>query len=56
MKAEKQTLQNNMGFLNISSKQGNSFVKEMERKIKKLTDDIELTLEKIDLIDKNMKG
>lgn len=56
MKAEKQTLQNNMGFLNISSKQGNTFVKEMERKIKKLTDDIELTLEKIDLIDKNMKG
>ena len=54
IKLEKQTLQNNMGFLSISSKQGNSFVKELERKIKKLDDDMELIIAKIELIDKNM--
>ncbi|MBR5531734.1 MAG: DUF349 domain-containing protein [Bacteroidales bacterium] len=54
IKLEKQTLQNNMGFLNISSKQGNSFVKEMERKIKKLNEDMDLIVAKIELIDKNM--
>ena len=54
IKVEKQTLQNNMGFLSISSKQGNSFVKEMERKIKKLDEDMELIIAKIELIDKNM--
>lgn len=54
IKLEKQTLQNNMGFLSISSKQGNSFVKEMERKIKKLDEDMELIVAKIELIDKNM--
>lgn len=54
IKVEKQTLQNNMGFLNISSKQGNSFVKELERKIKKLNDDMEMLVAKIELIDKNM--
>ena len=54
IKLEKQTLQNNMGFLSISSKQGNSFDKEMERKIKKLDEDMELIVPKIELIDKNM--
>ncbi len=54
IKLEKQTLQNNMGFLSISSKQGNSFVKEMERKIKKLNEDMDLIIAKIELIDKNM--
>lgn len=55
IKLEKQTLQNNMGFLSISSKQGNSFVKEMERKIKKLNEDMDLIIAKIELIDKNMQ-
>lgn len=55
IKLEKQTLQNNMGFLNISSKQGNSFVKELERKIKKLDEEMELIVAKIELIDKNMQ-
>ncbi len=54
IKTEKQTLQNNIGFLSISSKQGNTFIKEMERKIKKLDEDMELIIAKIELIDKNI--
>ena len=54
IKTEKQTLQNNIGFLSISSKQGNTFIKDMERKIKKLDEDMELIIAKIELIDKNI--
>ncbi|MBR4119459.1 MAG: DUF349 domain-containing protein [Bacteroidales bacterium] len=54
IKTEKQTLQNNIGFLSISSKQGNVFIKEIERKIKKLDEDMELIIAKIELIDKNI--
>lgn len=54
IKTEKQTLQNNLGFLSASSKQGNTFIKEMERKIKKLDEDMELIIAKIELIDKNL--
>lgn len=55
MKAELQTYENNMGFFSISSKQGNSIVKEIERKIKKLKDDMQLIVQKIEMIDENMK-
>lgn len=55
MKAELQTYENNMGFFSISSKQGNSIVKEIERKIKKLKDDMQLVIQKIEMIDENMK-
>ena len=55
MKAELQTCENNMGFFNISSKQGNSIVKEIERKIKKLKDDMQLIAQKIEMIDESMK-
>lgn len=55
MKAELQTYENNMGFFNISSKQGNNIVKEIERKIKKLKDDMQMIIQKIEMIDENMK-
>ncbi|MEG1999402.1 MAG: DUF349 domain-containing protein, partial [Bacteroidales bacterium] len=55
MKGELQTYENNMGFFNISSKQGNALVKELERNIKKLRDDMQLVVQKIEMIDENLK-
>lgn len=36
------TYENNLGFLNAASKKGNSLVEEMNRKVQKLKDDLEL--------------
>ena len=51
MKQEIQTYENNLGFLNASSKKGNSLIDEMNRKVQKLKDDLELIKEKIKAID-----
>ena len=51
MKAEIQTYENNLGFLNASSKKGNSLIDEMNRKVQKLKDDCNLVREKIKAID-----
>ena len=53
-KNELQTYENNMGFLNISSKGGSGLLKEMERKNEQLKSDIELTIKKINTIDENL--
>ncbi|ATR95323.1 hypothetical protein CS546_10095 [Porphyromonas gingivalis] len=55
MRNELQTYTNNLGFLNISSKSGNSLMREMERKKEKLEEDIRLMIEKIKLIDKKVE-
>ena len=55
MKNELQTYENNMGFLTIASKGGNGLIKEMERKIEKLKNDMELIVKKIDAIDENIE-
>ena len=55
MKVELQTYENNIGFLSISSKGGSGLVKDMERKIERLKEDIELTLNKINMIDANLE-
>lgn len=55
MKNELQTYENNIGFLSISSKGGGGLVKEMERKIEKLKDEMALTIKKIDAIDENLE-
>ena len=47
MCGEIKTYENNIGFLNASSKSGNSLVAEMQRKMEKLKDDAQLTLKKI---------
>ena len=47
MCSEIKTYENNIGFLNASSKSGNSLVAEMQRKMEKLKDDAQLTLKKI---------
>ena len=51
MKQEIQTYENNLGFLNASSKKGNSLIDEMNRKVQKLKDDLKLTYDKIKAID-----
>ncbi len=51
LKQEVTTYENNLGFLNIASKRGNSLVDEMNRKVKKLKDEMELTRQKIKAID-----
>ncbi len=55
LKNELQTYENNIGFLNVSSKGGGGLVKEMERKIAKLKEDMELIVKKIDAIDENLE-
>ena len=47
LKSEAQTYENNLGFLNASSKKGNSLIDEMKRKVQKLKDEIELVKDKI---------
>ena len=51
MKQEIQTYENNLGFLSVSSKKGNSLIDEMNRKVQKLKDDMNLVKEKIKAID-----
>ena len=55
MKQEIQTYENNLGFLNASSKKGNSLIDEMNRKVQKLKDDLELIKLKIKAIDSEEK-
>ena len=55
LKQEINTYENNLGFLNISSKKGNSLIDEMNRKVQKLKDDLELTKQKIKAIDAENK-
>ena len=47
MCGEIKTYENNLGFLNASSKSGNSLVAEMQRKKEKLKADAQLVLKKI---------
>ncbi len=58
LKAEVQTYENNLGFLNASSKKGNSLIDEMNRKVQKLKDEVQLVRDKIKAIDaeNNDKG
>lgn len=54
LKNELQTYENNMGFLNISSKSGSGMLKEMERKMQKLKEEMQLLVKKIETIDENL--
>ena len=51
LKSEIQTYENNLGFLTAKSKKGNSLVDEMNRKVGKLKDDMQLVRQKIKAID-----
>lgn len=50
-KSELKTIENNMGFFNVKSSAGNSMLKEMERKLSRLKEDIKQIEEKISIID-----
>lgn len=51
---ELKTYMNNMGFLNATSKTGNSLVKELERKIERIKEDIAMLEKKIKMIDEKI--
>ena len=53
-KAELQTYENNVGFLNISTKKSSGLLKEMERKMQKIREEMQLIEQKVQLIDKNL--
>ena len=55
MKNEVQTYENNLGFLNISSKGGSGLLKEMERKLERLREEMALVVKKIEAIDENLE-
>lgn len=50
-----QTYENNLGFLNSSSKKGSTLVADITRKIERLKKDMELVLNKIKAIDESLK-
>ncbi len=56
IKQDVQTYENNLGFLSASSKKGNSLIEEMNRKIQKLKDDMQLVKDKIKAIDAENAG
>ena len=51
LKNDIQTYENNLGFLNSSSKKGNSLVNEISRKVEHLKADLDLVMKKIAAID-----
>ena len=54
LKADIKTYENNLGFLNSSSKKGNSLVGEIGKKIERLKGDMELIVKKIQAIDETL--
>ena len=55
LKQERNTYENNLGFLNISSKKGNSLIDDMNRRVQKLKDELAETKQKIKTIDAEKK-
>ena len=55
LKAEINTYENNLGFLSVSSKKGNSLIEEMKRKVQRLRDELDETRQKIKAVDAENK-
>lgn len=55
LKSDINTYENNLGFLNVSSKKGNSLIEEMKRKVQRLKDELEETRQKIKAVDAENK-
>lgn len=55
-KAEFQTYENNLNFLTATSKNGNSLVAEMKRKVEKLREELDLLASKIKAIEAEMRA
>ena len=56
MKGELQTYENNIGFLSASSKKGNSLVQEIQKKVDKLKDELNLLVQKIKAVETEMRN
>lgn len=56
LSSELHTYQNNLGFLNTSSKSGNALLNELHKKMEKLENDIAEVKEKIRLLDESKKA
>ena len=56
MKNELQTYENNLGFLTSTSKKGSRLETELNRKVEKLTADLELVSQKIKVIEESIKA
>ncbi|KAA6347125.1 hypothetical protein EZS27_005418 [termite gut metagenome] len=54
LKSDIQTYENNIGFLSVSTKGGGGLVKDMQRKIESLKDELQLIEKKIGVIDQNL--
>jgi len=55
LKSDIQTYENNIGFLSVSSKGGGGLMKEMNRKISSLKEELSLIVKKIEVIDENFE-
>ena len=55
LKNDIQTYENNIGFLSVSSKGGGGLMKEMNRKISSLKEELNLIVRKIEVIDENFE-
>ena len=55
LKSDIQTYENNIGFLSVSSKGGGGLMKEMNRKINSLKEELNLLVKKIEVIDENFE-
>ena len=51
---ELKTYENNLGFFNARSKGGNSMLKEVERRIQKIKDELSILEQKIKLVDEKL--
>jgi hypothetical protein len=54
LKGDIQTYENNIGFLSVSSKGGGGLLKEMNRKIDALKEELDLIVKKIEIIDDSL--
>lgn len=54
--ADLKTYENNLGFLSLSSKSGNSLISQMEKRKEALKEEINTIVEKIDVIDKSLEA
>lgn len=54
-KNELNTAENNLGFFKVKSSEGNSMVRDMERRIKRLREELELIAQKISAVNKQMQ-
>lgn len=54
--SELKTIENNLGFFNVKSSAGNSMLKDFERKIQKIKEDISQIKDKIKVLDRQEKA